>query len=123
MRAIVHGPLPIERHLQILFDTKVGKYPSPLGHIADAERRDAIGRPIGCRMAENAHRAVARMRETHQAAQRRRLAGAIAAEQRDDLAFAHVEADAMQDMALAVKGVQALGLQCHLAHAAAAVPR
>ena len=46
-------------------------------------------------------------RQAHQAAQRRGLAGAVAAEQRHDLAFAHLEADAVQDVALAVKGVQA----------------
>ena len=37
----------------------------------------------------------------------------------DDLAFAHLEADAVQDMALAVKGVQAFRLEYDVAHAAA----
>ena len=48
-----------------------------------------------------------------------RLAGAIAPEQRDDLAFAHLEADTMQDMALAVKRMEAFSLKRHVAHAAA----
>ena len=38
-------------------------------------------------------------------AQRRGLAGAVASEQRDDLAFAHIEADSLDDVALAVVGV------------------
>ena len=50
-------------------------------------------------------------REAHQAAQGRGLAGAVAAEQRRDLAFRDLEADAMQDMALAVIGVEAFGLR------------
>ena len=47
----------------------------------------------------------------HQAAQRRGLARAVAPEQRGDLALGDLQADAMQDMALAVIGVQALGGQ------------
>ena len=39
--------------------------------------------------------------------QRRRLAGAVAAEQRHHLALAHVEVDAVQDVRLAVPGVAA----------------
>ena len=62
-------------------------------------------------MAEDRDRALARRRQAHQAAQRRGLAGAVAAEQRDDLALAHLEADAVQDVALAVEGVQAFGLE------------
>jgi hypothetical protein len=49
--------------------------------------------------------------EADQAAQRRRLAGAVAPEQGDDLAFAHRQADAVQDVALAVVGLQALGFE------------
>ena len=45
------------------------------------------------------------------ARKRRGLAGAVAAEQRDGLALADVEVDAMQDMALAVPGLQRRGLR------------
>jgi hypothetical protein len=50
----------------------------------------------------------------HQAGERlqqRRLAGAVAAEQRDDLAFAHVQRGVVEDMALAVERVDALEAQ------------
>ena len=53
----------------------------------------------------------------HQAGERlqqRRLAGAVAAEQRHDLALAHVERRVVEDVALAVEGVDALEAQ-HLA--------
>ena len=55
--------------------------------------------------------AFARRGQADEAAQGRGLAGAVAAQQGDDLALAHLEADAMQDMALAVEGVQAFGLE------------
>src|SRR5271165_6543055 len=70
-------------------------------------------------MSEDPHRALASRRQADQAAQRGRLAGAIAAEQGDDLALAHFEVDAMQDVALAVEGMQALGLE----NVHAALPR
>ncbi len=40
----------------------------------------------------------------------------VAAQQRDDLAFADMRIDAVEDMALAVVGVQALHVQHALAH-------
>ena len=44
-------------------------------------------------------------------AQGRGLAGAVAAEQRDGLALADVEIDAVQDVALAVPGLAGRGLR------------
>ena len=70
-------------------------------------------------MAENAHRAFARMGQPNKAAQRRGLAGAVASQQRDDFTLAHLQADAVQDVALAVKSVKAFRLKRHAAHAAA----
>ena len=55
--------------------------------------------------------ALARRRQAHEAAQRRGLAGAVAAEQRRHLAFGDFEADAVQDMALAIKGMKPFGGQ------------
>jgi hypothetical protein len=69
-------------------------------------------------MTENSHRALARRREAHEAPERRRLAGAVAAQKRHDFALAHLEADAVQDVALAVESVKARGLEHDLAHAA-----
>jgi len=65
--------------------------------------------------------ALARRRQAHQAAQGRGLAGAVAAEQRGDPPFRDLQADAMQDVALAVKGLQALGGEHDVRHAT--VPR
>ena len=48
------------------------------------------------------------MDEAHDGLERRALADAVAAQQADDLALADVERDAVQDVALAVVGVQVL---------------
>ena len=66
-------------------------------------------RVVSC--AEDRDLAFARRRQAHQAAQRRGLAGAVAAQQGGDLALGDLQADAMQDMALAVIGVEAFGCQ------------
>ena len=48
-----------------------------------------------------------RRHEAHDALDRRGLPGAVAAEQRHRLAFAHLERDVVQDVALAVEGIDA----------------
>jgi hypothetical protein len=52
--------------------------------------------------------------------EKRGLAGAVAPEQNGDPAFGDLEADALEDMALAVEGMQAFGRE---RHAHAALPR
>ena len=111
MRAIVHGPGRSSGTSRFSSTVRLAKDAAPFGDVADAERGDAVGRPAGGGVAEDAHRAAARRGQPDQAAQGRGLAGAVAAEQRDDLALADFEADAVQDVALAVKGVQPFGLE------------
>ena len=55
-----------------------------------------------------AHRAGALADDAHDRFQRRGLAGAVAAEQRHHFALAHVEDHAVQDVRLAVPGLQVL---------------
>ena len=55
-----------------------------------------------------ADRAGALADDAHDRLQRRGLAGAVAAEQRDHLAGSHLEVDAVQDVRLAVPGLQIL---------------
>ena len=107
------GPRPaaLERDLEIFLDAEIGEDAPAFGHVADARRRDAEGRPARGVLAEHRDLALARRRQSHQASQRRGLAGAVASEQRGDLALGDAEADAMQDMALAVIGVEAFGGQ------------
>ncbi len=58
----------------------------------------------------------------HDGLQRGRAPDAVAAEHRHDLALAHLEGEPLQDVALAVIGVQVAHLEQGLRHAAA-VPR
>jgi hypothetical protein len=96
---------------QIFLDREVRKDLASFRNIADAERGDAKRRPAGGLGAENLDVAFARRGQSHQAAQGRGLAGAVAAEQRGHLAFGGFEADAVQDVALAVIGVEPFGGQ------------
>ena len=110
MRAIVHGPPRSSGTLQVLVDAEIGEDAPPLRHVADAgcgdpDRSASAWYPVPKIVTRPSRGG----REAHQAAQGRGLAGAVAAEQRGDLAFRDLEADAMQDMALAVIGVQAFG--------------
>src|SRR5262249_10513337 len=105
------GAGPSQRHLQIVLDREVGEDLAALGHVADTERGDLGGRHAARLPAEDLDAALARRRQPHDAAQRRRLAGAVAAEQRHDLAFADLEADAVQDVALAVIGMEPSSFQ------------
>jgi len=109
-------PRPVGRHLQVFLDRQVAEDAPAFGNIADAERGDGVGRPVGRRLAEDAHHALARVGKSYEAAQRRRLAGSIATEERDEFALGHAEADAVEDMALAVEAVD--GLDVERVHAA-----
>ena len=60
----------------------------PLGHVAQAPARLAVGR-----CAEQAHRPRARRQQAEQQADQGRLAGAVGAQQADDLAGQHGEVD------------------------------
>src|SRR5262249_37034543 len=110
-------PLLLERHLEILLDGQIGEHAPPLRHIADAERGDAERRPRRRIRPEDRDAALACLGETHEAAQRRGLAGTVAAEQGRDLALGRLQADAVQYVALAVECVKPLGFE-RRAHAA-----
>src|SRR5258708_13323303 len=73
-----------------------------LGHERDAPSDDAVGREVGDTLAVERHLAASRNRKAKYRTQCRRLAGAVSAEQRNALRPLHGEADALQDMALAV---------------------
>src|SRR5262249_42908650 len=99
------------RNLEILLDTEIGEDAPAFRDVADALGRDAKSGPARGVLAEDGDPALACRRETHQASQRRRLSGAVASEQGGNPAFGNLQADAVQDMALAVVGMQAFGLE------------
>src|SRR6202007_2770231 len=111
---------PLDRNHEVLVHGQVGEDPTPFRHIADAGLSDSVRGKSGHLRAEHSDLACARAGEADQAAQRRRLPRAVAAEQRDNLALAHLEGHAMQDMTLAVKSVEIPGVK---RDHAAALPR
>ena len=94
-------------HLQVFVDRHAREDAPALGRLGDRQPGDLVGRqprdvaPVegdgslaGARIAEDGH---------HQ----RRFAGAVGADQRDDLTLVHVEIDALQRDDLAVVGLHA----------------
>ena len=75
-------------------------------------RSPAIGAALEADLADRRHQA-------HDGLAGGRAADAVAAEQADDLALIDREVDALQDVALAVKGMEIANLEHH----AATVPR
>ena len=89
-----------------------------LGHIAEAEMRDPVARQAGDVLALEADRAL-RRHLAHDRLDRGGAADAVAPEQAHDLAGVDIEIDALQDVALAVIGVEIPDLE----HQCASSPR
>src|SRR5262249_52238197 len=102
---------PLARHLQIFLDAQVREDAAAFGHVADATTGNPVGRPAGGLGTKNRDAAPTRGRQADKASQGRGLAGAVAAKQGSDLAFGDFKPDAMEDVALAVVGVEIFGLQ------------
>ena len=84
-------------------------------HVADAHPHDAVRRPAGDVPAGEQHLPAARRGQADDRAHGRGLADAVAAEHGGDAAGRHLQVDALQDMTLAVIGMQALDPQHHSA--------
>ena len=107
---------------QGLLDAEVREDAATLGDVDDALAGDLLRRPALERAAVELDVAREQRQHPRQRAQRRRLAGAVRAEQGDDLALAHLEVDVEHDRQPAVPGADPAGLEQRVAHAAAAVP-
>ena len=98
---------------EVLAHGEVGEDLPPFGHQPEPRLRDAIrGQPVQ-RLALETDRPGAAARHAHDRAHRRRLAHAVAPEQRHDLARAHRERDAEQHLAAPVGGLEALDFERH----------
>ena len=93
--------------LEVLRHRELGEDAPVLRHVAEA-RAGRCGRAAGASMlaAGEAHLARGRRHQAHDRLHRRRLAGAVAAEQRHHLAGRRLERHAEQDVGAAVVGVQ-----------------
>ena len=96
---------------EVLARGEVGEDAARLGDQGDAALADLVGIQPGDVAALVENLALLRRREAGDAAQRRGLAGAVATEERDDLAFGHAQRQAVKDVAEAVVGVDAFDFE------------
>ena len=98
--------LPLEAaEREVVGDRHAGEQAPALRHVTDAAPRDRRGGKPRDLLAGEPDRAGLGRRDADQRFQQRGFARAVAAEQRDDLVFRHVERDRVEDVALAVEGV------------------
>src|SRR5207245_7411968 len=89
----------------VLADGQAREHPPPLGNVADPEPDDRLGREPVDRTALEGEGALRRMDESGDEPQGRRLAGAVGAEERHDLAGANLQRDTTERGDVAVGGV------------------
>ncbi|CDH46420.1 hypothetical protein BN874_460041 [Candidatus Contendobacter odensis Run_B_J11] len=78
--------LAVSAQPQIILDAERGEDLAAFGHLADASGDDAMGRPAGDVLTGEADTATAGGMETGQGVEQGGLAGAVAADQRDQFA-------------------------------------
>src|SRR4029453_14782524 len=98
-------------HREVFAHRRARKNPALLRHKAEAEPRHRIGRQRRDIAVAVANAAGARLEIAHDGEDGRGLARAVAAEQADPLALLHRERDPVQDMAVAVIGVDVLKME------------
>src|SRR5690606_9284862 len=86
-----------EAHPQVLLDRQPPEDLAALGHVADPERDPLLRWQAVDAPTLEPDLAAADRHHAHDAAQKRRLAHAVATEEHADLADRHIEADAAQD--------------------------
>src|SRR5262249_53076450 len=99
--------------LEILLDRQLGEDAPLLGHIAEAAPRDLMGRRTRDVLALEHDLANTLFNEADDRTEGRRLAGAVAPEQRNHLAAIDLEADIEQDVRRAVMAVEVGDAELH----------
>src|SRR5262249_54391281 len=105
-----------------LVHPEVREDPPSLRDVDDATARDRVGRSAFQRRSVEGDLARHQRQHPRQGAQRRRLAGAVRSEQRDDLALSDLEVDVEYDREAPVAGAKTACLE-QRAHAATGSPR
>src|SRR2546425_12922200 len=104
------------RQHEIFLDAEAREDPALLGAERDAEPRDEVRGETDQLGGAEADRAPAPLDDPHHGLERGRLAGAVPAEQRHDLARAHLEIHPVEDVRLAVPGLEVAHGQERLRH-------
>ena len=95
---------------EVFSNGQPGEQPSTLRHQADAESGDLLRSFAVDALGAEQHASGGRPDETHDALEGRRLAGAVAAEERHDLVLADAKRDVVQHVALAVERIDRVDL-------------
>ena len=98
-------------HLEVLGDGHPWEEPPPLRRLRNPELDDVVGRIVGDVTSAERDRSASRMIQSVDRAERRRLARAVRADQRHDLALVHVDRDPLQRLNRAVVRVDVLELE------------
>ncbi len=103
--------LHLRRQKQIFLHVEAGENAAFFRAERDPHFGDAIGIGADRFLVLETDRALPFADNSHDRFERRRLAGAVASEQRDDLARAHVEIDAVEDVRFAIPGLQPVDMR------------
>src|SRR5258706_8987902 len=95
-----------EAHQQVLLDRQARKYVPALRHVPHSYAHSLVGLVAGDVLLIEKNPAASGRDHAHQRFQQRRLADAIAAEERGHLAWRHLEREVAQDVAAAVVLIQ-----------------
>ena len=98
----------IGAHHQVLANREAVEDAATLGHVRHAPRDDRVRRHVEERLGLERDGAARRMKKARDRLERGRLSGAVVAEDRDDLAAAHLEPHALERPDLAVGDVERL---------------
>src|SRR5207237_4848684 len=96
---------------QIIGNAHAGEQTSALRYISDATARDLRGDKARRILALQPDRACRGRSNPDHGLEQRRLAGTVAAEQSEDFVLAHVERNRVENVALAIEGVDAVDHQ------------
>ena len=85
-------------HLEVLVDRQGGEHVVDLGHIADTALHESVGLEAGDIVAAQFHRARVHLEQPEQGLQHRRFAGAVGADDADQLARVEFDARPIEDV-------------------------
>src|SRR5690606_14131412 len=114
---------PEAAHLEVLVHAHAAEHVVDLRHEADAAPHDALRAPASDVLAVEHDASAAHPEQAEHGLHRARLAGTVRPDDDDDLARVHVQADAVEDVRLAVAAAHVGHRQQRRAHAASSATR
>ena len=95
-------------HFQVFLDGHIGKDPPSFGTMGNPQPHDGFGAFVPQLLSHERNRSGLGAQQPRNRPQRRRLAGAVRADEADDLSFFDVQADSLQGVNRAVIDVDIL---------------